>query len=105
MALQTLTAEQRKAALDKAFASRQARAAVKTDLKAGKTTLREVLDTVADDEALAKMKVYDLLRSLPGVGDRRAAALMEEFGIADSRRLKGLGIHQKAALLERFAEA
>ena len=61
-----------------------------------------MLDRTGDDEALSKMKVHDLLRSLPGVGDRRATSLMEEIGIAASRRLKGLGVHQRAALLEKF---
>ena len=73
MALEPLTPEQRAAALDKAFKARQARAEVKTELKAGRTTLSAVLDRAGSDEALSKMKVHDLLRSLPGVGDRRAA--------------------------------
>ncbi|GAA4285423.1 integration host factor, actinobacterial type [Brevibacterium daeguense] len=102
MALEPLTPEQRSAALDKAFKARQARAEVKTALKSGRTTLSQVLSDAAEDEALSKMKVHDLLRSLPGVGDRRATALMEEIGIASSRRLKGLGVHQTAALLEKF---
>lgn len=102
MALEPLTPEQRAAALDKAFKARQARAEVKADLKSGRTSLAAVLDRTADDEALSKMKVHDLLRSLPGVGDRRATSLMEEIGIAASRRLKGLGVHQRAALLEKF---
>lgn len=104
MALPQLTPQEREAALDKAFAARQARAEVKAALKNGDTTLAAVLETAADDESLCKMKVHDLLRSLPGVGERRATALMEEFGIASSRRIKGLGIHQKSALLDRFAE-
>ncbi|WP_101649975.1 integration host factor, actinobacterial type [Brevibacterium ihuae] len=102
MALEPLTPEQRAAALDKAFKARQARAEVKADLKSGRTSLAAVLDRTGDDEALSKMKVHDLLRSLPGVGDRRATSLMEEIGIAASRRLKGLGVHQRAALLEKF---
>lgn len=103
MALEPLTPEQRSAALDKAFKARQARAEVKTALKSGQTTLSSVLERATGDEALSKMKVHDLLRSLPGVGDRRASALMEEIGIAASRRLKGLGVHQRAALLEKFS--
>ncbi len=102
MALQPLTPEQRAAALDKAFKARQARAEVKSALKNGDRTLKEVLAKAPQDEALAKMKVHDLLRSMPGVGDRRATAIMDEIGIAQSRRLKGLGVHQKAALLEKF---
>lgn len=105
MALEPLTPEQRAAALDKAFKARQARAEVKTELKAGRTSLSAVLDRSGSDEALSKMKVHDLLRSLPGVGDRRASALMEEIGIAASRRLKGLGVHQRAALLQKFGDS
>ena len=100
MALQPLTPEQRSAALDKAFKARQARADAKAALKSGEKSLSTVLN-----EALSKMKVHDLLRSMPGVGKRRASALMEQIGIAESRRLKGLGVHQKAALLERFETA
>lgn len=102
MALEPLTPEQRSAALEKAFQARQARAQVKADLKAGKTTLKSVLMNAAEDEAVSKMKVVDLLKSIPGVGERRAQGTMEEIGIAASRRIKGLGVHQKAALLEKF---
>lgn len=104
MALQPLTPEQRSAALEKAFEARQARAQVKSDLKEGKISFSKVLSSAADNDALNKMKVYDLLRSIPGVGDRRAESIMEEVGIAASRRIKGLGIHQKAALLEKFGK-
>ena len=102
MALPQLTPQEREAALDKAFAARQARAEVKAALKNGDMTLSAVLEKAVGDESLSKMKVHDLLRSMPGVGERRATALMEEFGIAASRRIKGLGVHQRAALLERF---
>jgi hypothetical protein len=102
VALPQLTPQEREAALDKAFAARQARAEVKAALKNGDTTLSAVLEKAVGDESLSKMKVHDLLRSMPGVGERRATALMEEFGIAASRRIKGLGVHQKSALLERF---
>lgn len=102
MALPQLTPQEREAALDKAFAARQARAEVKAALKNGDTTLSAVLEKAVGDESLSKMKVHDLLRSMPNVGERRATALMEELGIAASRRIKGLGVHQKSALLERF---
>ena len=103
MALEPLTPQQRSAALDKAFKARQARAEVKSALKTGDTDLAAVLKKAADDEALAKMRVLDLLRALLGVGDRRAEAAMEEVGIATSRRIKGLGVHQKTALLEKYS--
>ncbi|EKU47936.1 hypothetical protein C272_06865 [Brevibacterium casei S18] len=98
-----MTPQQRSAALDKAFKARQVRAEVKAALKSGETDLAAVLQKAGKDEALAKMRVLDLLRSLPGVGDRRAEAAMEEVGIASSRRIKGLGVHQKNALLEKYS--
>ena len=103
MALEPLTPQQRSAALDKAFKARQVRAEVKAALKSGETDLAAVLQKAGKDEALAKMRVLDLLRSLPGVGDRRAEAAMEEVGIATSRRIKGLGVHQRTALLEKYS--
>jgi ribosomal protein S13 len=49
-----------------------------------------------------KMKVSALLEALPGVGKVRARQIMEEIGISESRRVRGLGTNQVAALVERF---
>ena len=43
-----------------------------------------------------------LLESLPGVGKVKARAIMEEIGIAETRRVRGLVGSQPAALIERF---
>ena len=48
------------------------------------------------------MKVAALLEALPGVGKVRAKAVMEEIGISETRRVRGLGANQTAALIERF---
>lgn len=103
MALPQLTDEQRAAALEKAAAARKVRAELKERLKRGGTTLAQVLADATTDEALAKLKVSALLESLPGVGKVRAAQLMEQFDIAASRRLRGLGERQRQALLNEFA--
>ena len=39
---------------------------------------------------------------MPGVGRVKARRIMRELGIAESRRLRGLGQHQIAALVARF---
>ena len=103
MALPTLTDEQRKEALKKAAESRKARAELKDKLKNGELTLRQVLD---DDEnpIVARMKVSMLLESLPGYGKAKAAKIMEQLGISESRRIKGLGKRQREDLLERLGE-
>ncbi len=102
MALPQLTDEQRTAALAKAAAARKSRAELKERLKRGGTTLKQVLVDAEKDEALAKLKVSALLEALPGVGKVRAAALMEQFDIATSRRVRGLGDRQRKALLDEF---
>ena len=77
MALPQLTDEQRKAALEKAAASRHARAELREKIKKGDVSLQEVLDS--DDPIAARMKVSALIESLPGYG--KAKALSEEMAI------------------------
>jgi ribosomal protein S13 len=61
-----------------------------------------VLSSSADD-TVGKMKVSNVLESLPGVGKVRAQKLMEELDISASRRVRGLGAKQREMLLDRFA--
>lgn len=105
MALPELTPEQRAAALEKAAAARRSRAAVKNRLKYSQGSLAEVLAAGKTDPVVAKLKVTELLESLPGVGRVRARSIMAELGIAESRRVRGLGANQVAALLARFEQA
>ncbi|WP_368387851.1 integration host factor, actinobacterial type [Schaalia turicensis] len=102
MALPHLTPEQRAQALEKATAARRVRADIKARLKNREITLSEVLNLAKKDESIAKMRVVSLLESMPRVGVTTAAALMEEYGIAQSRRVRGLGHVQAQALIERF---
>ena len=48
------------------------------------------------------MKVRALLISLPRVGTTTADAILADIQIAESRRVRGLGANQRAALVERF---
>lgn len=105
MALPPLTPEQRAEALAKAAAARRERAAVKNRLKYSSGSLAEVIEEGKADPVIGKMKVTELLESLPGVGRVRARAIMAEVGIAESRRVRGLGANQIAALLGRFEQA
>ncbi|WP_347350195.1 integration host factor, actinobacterial type [Intrasporangium sp.] len=102
MALPPLTPEQRAAALEKAAAARRERAVVKNRLKYSSGSLAEVLQDGRTDPVIGKMKVTELLESMPGVGRVRSRAIMAEVGIAESRRVRGLGANQVAALLRRF---
>ncbi|MGK0275192.1 MAG: hypothetical protein ACI9N0_001574 [Ilumatobacter sp.] len=95
-----LTPEQRAAALVKAGEARAARAEIKARLKMGSMSLVEALDS--DDVNVGKLKVVSMLESLPGVGKVKARRLMEEIGIADNRRVQGLGAQQRASLLSQL---
>ena len=102
MALPQLTPEQRQSALEKAAEARAARAAVKAQLKAGALSMSEFLRQSDTDVPSSKMKVLTLLESMPGVGNATARRILEEIGISESRRVRGLGPNQRSALIERF---
>ncbi len=104
VALPPLTPEQRLAALEKAGAARRERAEVKNRLKHAGGSLSDVLQEGQKNDIVGKMKVVDLLQSMPGVGKVRAGQLMERIGIAPTRRVRGLGTNQVAALEREFAD-
>lgn len=103
MALPPLTPEQRAAALEKAAASRRERAEVKNRVKNSGTSILEVLHEGLTNEVIGKMRVLDLLQALPGTGKVRARQVMQRLGIAESRRVRGLGSKQLAALEREFS--
>ena len=102
MALPPLTPEQRTAALEKAAKARKERAEVKNNLKRGAIKLPAVLKQGQRDDTVGKMKVSALLEAMPGVGKVRARQIMERLGIAESRRVRGLGANQRTALEHEF---
>ena len=97
-----LSPDQRQAALEKAAAARRLRAELKEKLKMGSTSLEELFGMAEKDEIVGKMKVLAVLESLPGVGKVKARRTMEDLEISENRRVRGLGTHQRRALLEHF---
>jgi hypothetical protein len=104
MALPQLTPEQRADALKKSAVARRERAAVKNRLKYAQGKLSEVIAEGKNNDVIGKMKVSALLESMPGVGRVRARKIMDEVGISETRRVRGLGNNQIAALIERFEQ-
>ncbi|HHV72227.1 MAG TPA: integration host factor [Clostridia bacterium] len=102
MPLPYLTPEQKAEALKKAQMMRSKRTELRKALKQGEITLEEILDR-KDDEIVTKMRVIYLLESLPKVGKITAQKIMDDIGISRSRRVQGLGVRQKEALLARLA--
>ena len=97
-----LTAEQRQQALLKAANSRKRRAEVKSKMKNSEISIDDILLLAKTEDAIAKMRVKELLESLSGVGKVRAQSLMERLNISPSRRIQGLGRLQVKQLREEF---
>ena len=104
MALPPLTPEQRQAPR-KGRRLPAERAEVKNRLKHSGASLHEVIKQGQENDVIGKMKVAALLESLPGVGKVRAKQIMERLGISESRRVRGLGSNQIAALEREFGAA
>ena len=78
---------------------------MKNRLKHSGASLIEVLkegSREGGNDIVGKMKVSAVLESLPGVGKVRARQIMEEIGISESRRVRGLGAQQLASLEREF---
>jgi len=101
MALPQLSDADRQAALKKAAEARQKRAELRAQIKAGTMSFKQVM-AKSDDPIVARMKVSTLLESLPGFGKAKAAKIMEELQISESRRVQGLGARQREQLMERL---
>ncbi|MGW7213684.1 integration host factor, actinobacterial type [Streptomyces collinus] len=101
MPLPELTPEARAEARDKALSARRARAELLGALKAGDISLPALLER--DDDVIAKTLVRRLLESLPGIGKVRAHQLLVELGIAETRKVQGLGARQRERLCQQFA--
>ena len=56
------------------------------------------------EPALDRLKVCELFEALPGIGKVRATVIMSELGIAPTRRVRGLGVHQRRALVDYLGQ-
>lgn len=101
MALPNLSEADRQAALKKAAEARQKRAELRGKIKAGDMSFADVMKR-ADDPIVARMKVSTLLESLPGFGKAKAAKIMSDLEISESRRVQGLGARQREQLMQRL---
>ena len=100
-----LTPEERQKALLKAATSRKRRAEIKVLMKNGEISIDAILELAKNDDAIAKMRVKELLESLSGVGKVRAQALMDRLKISSTRRIQGLGRLQIKQLREEFMKS
>ena len=93
----SLDPEARRRNAELAIAARRERSKIKSALKEGSLSMREIFDS--SSAAAQRMRVIELLTSLPQMGPLRAESLMEKVGISRTRRIAGLGIRQRRELL------
>ena len=98
----SLSLDERRAALAKAALSRKVRAEFKAEVKNGS---RHWLDAFqSNDEAIKKMRIKELLQSIPGFGEVRATNILDRAGISHTRRIQGVGKSQYENLLRLLKE-
>ena len=83
-----------------AVAARRARAAVKHAVATRARTALDVVELAWLDGASpeASLRVRELLTSIPTLGPTRVAKIMANLGIAESKRVGGLGVRQRVKL-------
>lgn len=97
-----LTAEQRAAALEAAKIARRSRAEIKEQVRSGKLKVLQVIELAATNEAIAKMRISELLEAIPGFGKVRVNSILDRLEISQGRRIQGLGILQLQKLKKEF---
>lgn len=97
-----LTNEQREYARAVALRARRERADIRASLRDGRVSVLHVLESTT--EAHQRMRVRDVVRSLPGVGPVRCAEILQSVGIASTKRIGGLTERQRARLMQELAD-
>lgn len=88
------TPEQRAAALKRAAEMRAARAEYLDRVKSGEVAIATALADGKENPVVGRIKAKRLLMALPGVGAAKAQSAMTAIGIAESRRVAGIGQRQ-----------
>lgn len=90
----------RAAASRAAVAARRARAEVKKGVAEQRVSPLDVLESgwSRPDAAEARLRVRDLIASIPGLGPIRSSRIMAQLGISESKRVGGLGVRQRTIL-------
>jgi hypothetical protein len=94
--------DQRAVGRERALAGRRLRAELKAEVRAGRIGAAQVVAMAgADDDAgraAARMRIGELLLSVPGVGAATAERALVEAGVSGQRRLGQLGPRQRERL-------
>lgn len=93
--LPNLSSEERAHALELAIQARRRYAALKARVKSGELTFTDAMD----EEDAKRILVASLLQSVPGISASKTEFIMRLYRIPKSKRVGGLGIRQREALV------
>lgn len=93
--LPQLTPEERFAASQKASETRRTRMRLKREMKEGNLSVAAAIEL----PVMRRMKVFEFIRAIPGIGTNRAKEFMLANSIADNRRVGGLSKHRRAQVI------
>lgn len=82
-------------ALELAHQARMRYASIKARVKSGELTFTDAMD----EKDAKRILVASLLQSVPGIGASKTEFIMRLYRISKSRRVGGLGIRQREALV------
>lgn len=90
-----LTSKERSAASQKAIETRRARMRLKREMKEGNLSVAAAIEL----PVMRRMKVFEFIRAIPGIGPKRAKEFMLSNSIADNRRVGGLSKHRREQVI------
>lgn len=93
--LPLMSPEERFAASQKAIETRRARMRLKREMKDGTLSVAAAIEL----PVMQRMKVFEFIRAIPGIGINRAREFMLSNSIADNRRVGGLSKHRRAQVI------
>lgn len=93
--LPALTPEQRAAAAQKATETRRERTRLKREMKEGNLSVAAAIEL----PVMQRMKVFEFIRAIPGIGTNKAREFMLANSIPDNRRVGGLSKHRLAQVI------
>ena len=85
-----LNDEARNRGRENALTARRRRAQIKAELRAGELDVAQLLQE-RRDLAVSRLRVHEVLTSLPGIGPAQAAELEDAASVPGERRLGQLG--------------
>lgn len=90
-----MTQKERSAASQKAIETRRTRMRLKREMKEGNLSVASAIEL----PVMQRMKVFEFIRAIPGIGIKRAREFMLSNSIADNRRVGGLSKHRREQVI------